>query len=104
MRRGEVWRARLPPPTGRRPVVLVSRDKALQIRQAVTVIQVTQKVRGLPTEVPLGPEDGMPRPCVLNADVILTISKALLESRICVLSTRKQAAMSRAVAFALGLC
>src|SRR5947209_2143523 len=38
--------------------------------------------RGLPTEVELGPEDGMPRLCVLNADHTATIAKGYLRESI----------------------
>ena len=58
MRRGEVWWAELPRPIGRRPVVLLSRDEAYAVRNAVTIAEVTTTIRGIPVEVPLGPEDG----------------------------------------------
>jgi len=101
--RGEVWWANLPAPTGRRPVVLLSRDRAIRVRESVTVAQVTTTVRRIPTEVPLGAEDGMPRACVINADVIMTIPKRTLSGRICALSTAKVSALREAVGFALGL-
>ncbi|MCH8087678.1 MAG: type II toxin-antitoxin system PemK/MazF family toxin, partial [Chloroflexi bacterium] len=40
MRRGEVWWADLPPPSGRRPVVLLSRDAAYTVRNLVLVTPV----------------------------------------------------------------
>ena len=103
MQRGEVWWARLPAPAGRRPVVLVSRDRAIQVREAVTVAQVTSTIRQIPVEVPLSAEDGLPRPCVANCDVLLTIPKRLLESRLSILSEAKQRALDEALRFALGL-
>ena len=45
MKRGEVWWANLPQPLGRRPVVLLSRDEAYSIRNAVTVAEVTRRIR-----------------------------------------------------------
>lgn len=103
MRRGEVWWAELPPPIGRRPVVLLSRDVAYRVRTSVTVGMVTRIARKIPVEVPLGPEDGMPRQCVVNLDDILTIPKARLAERIAVLSPEKMTAVARAVVFALDL-
>jgi len=44
MRRGEVWWAEQPEPIGRRPVVLLSRDEAYKVRNAVTVAQVTTTI------------------------------------------------------------
>ena len=103
MRRGEVWWAQLPAPAGRRPVLLLSRDKAIQVRQAVTVAQVTRTIRGIPTEVRLGREDSMPKSCVVNADVIFTIPKALLLNRVCRLSVERLDEVGEAVRFALDL-
>ncbi|HKB16684.1 MAG TPA: type II toxin-antitoxin system PemK/MazF family toxin, partial [Planctomycetota bacterium] len=59
MRRGEVWWATLRGRAGRRPVVLVTRDEAYPLRELVTVVPVTTRVRGIATEVALGPEDGL---------------------------------------------
>ena len=103
MRRGEVWWAELPPPIGRRPVVLLSRDAAYRVRTSVTVGIVTRTVRAIPVEVPLGPEDGMPEQCVVNLDNILTIPKPRLTERIATLSVEKMTAVAKAIIFALDL-
>ena len=103
MRRGEVWWAELARPVGRRPVVLLSRDVAYGVRTSVTVAIVTRVARSIPVEVPLGPEDGMPRQCVVNLDDILTIPKARLAEIITTLSPEKMTAIARAVVFALDL-
>ncbi len=103
MRRGEVWWAELPQPTGRRPVVLLSRDAAYRVRTSVTVGMVTRTVRDIPVEVPLGPEDELPQQCVVNLDDILTIPKARLTEQITTLSPQKMTAVNRAIIFALDL-
>ena len=103
MKRGEVWWAELLPPAGRRPVVLLSRDEAYQVRELITIAPVTTRVRRLPAEVPLGKEDGMPRACVINLDTITTISKDTLVERIAPLSAAKLQALDAALRFALGL-
>ena len=103
MRHGEVWWADLPPPTGQRPVVLLSRNEAYAIRALVIVAPVTTRTRHIPTEVPLGPEDGLPRACVVNLDTIITIAKASLQTRIASLSPEKLRAVHAAIRFALGL-
>ena len=89
MRRGEVWWAELAAPIGRRPVVLLSRDEAYGVRNAVTVAEVTSTIRGIPVEVELGPEDGLPKKCVVNLDTIATIRKDLLIERIALLRDEK---------------
>ncbi len=103
MRRGEVWWADLPKPAGRRPVVLLSRDKAIQVREFIIVAEVTKTIRHIPVEVPLGHEDGLPASCVVNVDVMNTIPKKLLSERISALSSAKVSAMERAIKFALNL-
>jgi len=103
MRLGEVWWANLPPPIGRRPVLLLSRDAAYQVRTSITVSVITRTVRHIPVEVPLGVEDGMPEKCVVNLDSIMTIPKPLLSERITMLSHDKIALVNRAVLFALEL-
>ena len=103
MRRGDVWWAELPAPSGRRPVVLLTRNEAYAFRELVTVAPVTTHIRRIPTEVALGKKDGLPRPCVANLDTITTIDKQALTARLTSLMPEKVAAIDRALKFALGL-
>jgi len=103
VRCGEVWWAALLPPIGRRPVVLLSRDAAYRVRTSITVGMVTRTIRGIPVEVLLGTEDGMPDQCVVNLDDILTIPKTRLIERIITLSPQKMNAIAKAIVFALDL-
>ena len=103
MRRGEVWWAQLPLPIGKRPVVLLSRNEAYNVRTAVTVAEVTSTVRGIPVEVELGPEDGLPKKCVVNLDTIVTIRKDMLIERISFLRGEKIEKINGAIRFALSL-
>jgi mRNA interferase MazF len=103
MRRGEVWWAELPPPVGRRPVVLLTRDSAYAYRTMATVAPVTTSARGIPAEVALGPSEGLPRPCVVNLDNLQTIDQRRLRARIVLLPPGKLDAIDEAVRFALGL-
>lgn len=99
MRRGEVLWAEHPD-WPRRPAVVMTRDEALDRLNAVFVVLATTNIRGLPTEVELGPEDGMPRECVLNADQTAMIPKVHLLETITVLGPDKLAAVCRALAIA----
>ena len=103
MKRGEVWWANLPAPVGKRPVVLLSRDEAYPVRSAVTVAEVTTRIRGIPVEVELGPEDGLPKRCVVNLDTIATVRKEVLTERITLLQKDKIDQIEDAIKFALGL-
>ena len=103
MRRGEVWWGQLPPPIGRRPVVLLSRDSAYQVRLAVTVAPVTRTIRNIPVEVSLDQSDGLPSRCVVNLDDRATIPKVLIKRRIAALSVEKMQKVEAAIRFALDL-
>ncbi len=103
MRRGEVWWAYLPPPAGRRPVVLLSRNEAYAVRQLVIVAPVTTRIRRIPTEVSLGKSEGLSKSCVANLDVVTTVPKAALRDHIGTLEPGKLVAIDRALKFAVGL-
>ena len=103
MKRGELWWARMPLPAGRRPVVLISRDSSYAVRASITVVEVSTTTRGIPSEVPLGKRDGLPKRCAANADNLLTIPKTWLHERIASLTTEKIAALDTALRFSLAL-
>ncbi len=84
-------------------MLLLSRDEAYLVRSLVTVAPVTTRIRSIPVELPLGSEDGLPKPCVANLDSLATIPKALLESRIATLGPDKLGAAEEALRFALDL-
>jgi len=103
MKRGEIWWANLPLPVGRRPVLLLSRDRAYQVRSAVTVAEITRTIRQIPVEVELDQSDGMPQKCAVNLDTIITIPKNLLETQITILSNAKMQLVEKAIKFALNI-
>ncbi len=103
MKRGEIWWAELAPPAGRRPVLLLSRNEAYAVRELVMVAPLTTRIRGIPSEVSLGDEDGVPHACVVNLDTITTIAKASLRERLTALSAERLKAVEEALHFSLGL-
>ena len=103
MKRGEVWWVDMPPPAGRRPAVLLSRDAAYRVRAAITVAPVTRTIRNIPVEVVLDRTDGMPTRCMVNLDDITTLPKVLIKQRITALSPEKINQIEEAIRFALDL-
>lgn len=103
MRKGEVWWANLPSPIGKRPVVLLSRDEAYSVRNAVTVAEVTSTIRNIPVEVNLGTGDGLSKKRVINLDTIITIRKELLTEKIAYLDSEKIDQVNKAIKFALDI-
>jgi mRNA interferase MazF len=84
-------------------VVLLSRDEAYAVRNAVAIAEVTTTIRGIPVEVALGPEDGLPKKCVANLDTIATIRKDLLTERITLLRNERLQQIAAAIKFSLSL-
>jgi len=79
--RGELWWCELPQ-VGRRPVVVLSRDAAIERLRRVVVGPCTTTIRGLPSEVLLEPgDDPVPQPSVVNLDSVESVSLATLVER-----------------------
>jgi mRNA interferase MazF len=104
VRRGEIYLATLPEPVGRRPVLLVTRTAAVQVRTAVTVAPVTRTIRGIASEVPLGRTHGLRTRSVANCDSLQTISKSALHRKpLGFLTVDELPVLDRALRFALGI-
>jgi mRNA interferase MazF len=103
VKRGDIYWADLGHPAGRRPVLILTRTSALDVRSRVTIAPITSKVRGIGSEVTLGPGDGVARPCTASCDELVTVPKSWLARRISSLSTAKLAEVDSALRFALGI-
>ena len=83
-RRGEVWWGEIED-VGRRPFLVMTRSAAIPVLHNVLAAPVTRTVRGIPTEVSLGLEDGMPAECAVSFDNLRVVPKAYLVDRVCAL-------------------
>ena len=81
MKRGEIWWVEHPD-AGRRPACVLTRHAAIPVLNAVLVAPATRTIRGIPTEVTLSRDDGMPDDCALSFDSLTSVPKALLTTRI----------------------
>jgi mRNA interferase MazF len=99
--RGEIWWAEHPD-WGRRPALILTRQEVIDNLNEVFLVLATTTIRGLPTEVELGPEDGMPRTCVLNLDHTDTVGKGHLTERITALGSAKMDEVCKALSTATG--
>ena len=79
--RGEVWWGESPDEKGR-PFLVVSRDAANRVMQRVLVAPVTRRVRGAPSELGLGPAEGLPIESVASFDNLRPFPKAMLVRRL----------------------
>ena len=62
-------------PDKKRPVLILTRDSALEFLGEVTVAPITTTIRDIPSEVLLTKADGMPRDCAVDLDHLQTVSK-----------------------------
>ncbi len=102
MRRGEIRWYVFARPDKKRPVLILTRDSALEFLGEVTVAPITSTIRDIPSEVLLTKADSMPRDCAVNLDHVQTVSKNKIGSLIATLSTVKMEQVRSSLAFALG--
>lgn len=96
MRRGEVWLFESPDDKNR-PVVVLTRDEAIDALNRVLVAPCTRKVREIPTHIKLDESDGMLVPCAVSLDNIFAARKGLLTRRITALGPDRMASVCGAL-------
>jgi mRNA interferase MazF len=99
VKRGEVWWHE-PPDDKRRPVLILTRDEAIDSLNKLVTTPATGTIRGLASEVPVGPDDGMPRESVISLDNTTLVRKALLTGRITTLSSERMNEVCKALDYA----
>lgn len=102
LERGEVRLCRFPAPDKERPVLILTRNSAIPYLTRVTVAPITSTIRGVPSEVAIGLEDGMRQPCAANLHNLMTVAQQGLGRRLAQLSPRRMNEVCAALAFALG--
>jgi mRNA interferase MazF len=76
---GEIWWAEVE--EIRRPVMVVTRSEAIPVLTAIVVAPVTRTVRNIPTEIPLGPDEGLTEKCAATFDNLQRIRRAALTTK-----------------------
>lgn len=94
-RQGDVWWAEAE--DKRRPVLIVTRTEVIPVLSRLIVAPVTRTVRGIPTEVGLGPDDGLPQACAASFDNLQPISRRLLTGRLGALAAGRRSEIRRAL-------
>lgn len=77
--RGDITWADLGPPAGTRPVCVLTRDAAIEVLTAVVCAPITRTIRGIRSELEVGPNEGLADRCVVSCDNLITIPVALLD-------------------------
>lgn len=103
MKQGDIYWYTFRAPDKRRPVLILTRNSAISFLTGVTTAPLTSRIRDIPTEVVLTPEeDGVAAECAINVDNIQTIQKANLEELLTTLSPERMREVRAAIEFALG--
>ena len=102
IQRGEIWMHRFAPPDKQRPVVVLTRSRTLPHLRSVMVASVTSTIRGIDSEVIIGPDEGLKRVSAVNLDNVQTVDQRLLRQYIGSLSDAKMDEVCRALAVATG--
>jgi mRNA interferase MazF len=102
VKRGEVWNYAFRHPDKQRPVVVLSRQEVIPLLHTVLVAPVTSTIRGAPSEVVIGTEEGLAHESAVNLDHVQTVETARLKRRVGHLGTVKMSAVCRALSIAVG--
>ncbi|WP_419926263.1 type II toxin-antitoxin system PemK/MazF family toxin [Candidatus Poriferisocius sp.] len=101
MNRGEVWWSEIG--GKRRPVVILTRPEVVDVRELVTVAELTTTIRGLAVEVRVDKhETGVSQASVVNCDGLYTVRRSTLSNRVGKLSDLTMRHICQSVTFALG--
>lgn len=101
MRRGEIWTAEVGGKT--RPVLVLTRDAVIDVRELVTIVEITTVVRGIGAEVTFDWDAaGLVSESVINCDGLHTVPRRSLAGPVGDVSDTTLAQVCAAVAYALG--
>ncbi len=79
--RGEIWWGEAPDEKGR-PFLVVTRDSANEVMQRVLVAPISRRARSVPSELAVGPDEGLPVDSVASFDNLRPFPKAMLVRRL----------------------
>ncbi len=86
-----------------RPALVLTREAARAAMTKVTVAPITTTIKGLSSEVPVGPDNGLDHDSVVALDNVITVPVNLLGHTVGYLNAAQEAQLSRAVVLAYDL-
>ncbi len=93
---------RFRPPDRRRPVLVLTRPSLIEALETVAVAAVTSTIRGVPTEIVLGVDEGLKHASCANLTNLFTVRQSDLRQFVGSVAPGKMAAVCAALAVALG--
>lgn len=100
--RGEIWMFRFKAPDRTRPVLVLTRPALLDVLETATVVAITSTLRGVPTEVPIGVDEGLKGPSCANLVNVFTVRQSDLRRFVGTLSPAKMKEVCLALSIAAG--
>ena len=83
---------------------MLTRDAAIGVLATVTCAPITRTIRGIRSEVELGPEHGLPEVSAISCDNLLTMPQAALDpAPVGRLDEARRAELDRALRYALDI-
>ena len=102
LNRGEIWLYTFTRPDKQRPVLVLTRQEVIGLLRTVMVAPITSTIRGAPSEVVVGVEEGLKGESAINLDHVQTVEQVRLRRFIGTLGQDKMAKVCRALAIATG--
>ncbi|MBX3275241.1 MAG: type II toxin-antitoxin system PemK/MazF family toxin [Sandaracinaceae bacterium] len=102
LRRGEIRWHTFKPPDKRRPVLLLTRAETIDVLDPIMVAVITTTVRGIPTEVRLSVEEGMPAPSAIKLDHVTLVRRSDVGRLITTLDEERWPEVEQALLVACG--
>lgn len=87
----------------RRPALILTRQSKLHLLASLTVAPITSTIRGITSEVPVGPRNGLDHDSVVSCDNITTVRKGTVGDTIGLLFDDQEPALGRAISDAFEL-
>ena len=81
----------------RRPALILTRQSKLHLLTWVTVAPITSSIRGITSEVLVGPRNGLDHECVVSCDNITTVRMSALGNTIGLLFDDQEGELARAI-------
>jgi mRNA interferase MazF len=100
--RGDIWLYRFAAPDKRRPVLVLSRPAALRLLRTAVVAPITTTIRGVPSEVLVGVEEGLKTASAVNLDHLYTVAQSDMRQWLGRFDERRMAEVCRALSTAMG--
>ncbi len=100
--RGEIWLYSFKSPNKRRPVLVLTRPEVIELLTTVMVAPITSTIRGAPSEVIVGIDEGLKHDSAVNLDHVQTVPQARLQHFVGSVGSDQMTRVCRALAVATG--